>query len=485
MLFRLFQFLSFAMRRLMSRFLCFALSLVILVFALGCPKLAPPVVEEKRPSGPFKLLVLDDPQLAAAIDREWKAREERPLELTESTSAELLKGDKIDADAVIYPPELLGELVRRNWIEPLSAPLRENEALALDDVFPSVRRQELDWGGETYGVPFGSQTLVLMYRPEVLEALELKLPETWEEYQACVDRIAGSKYCSGDSPQFASATLEPLAEAWRAKLFLARSAAYAKNPSNYAVLFGLTSGDALIAQESFVKGAEDLRRVADVIPADLRSLSPAEVGQQFLAGKSPLAIGWLTPKAGENETKLEFTPDFAPLPGAVEYWNQLTETWEQRRGDRPASIPFLTVSGRIGSVSRSTSNLSDAALGLILLSASESAPQVSPASEATSVYRNTNVGGVVLWVDPRISSEGASTYGEAVAMTLSSSEAIGLNLPGAEQYLKSLDAAVNTILSGDADPQQTLDKAAQEWNGITDQLGRKEQIEANSDSLGV
>lgn len=469
----------------MSRFLCFALSLVTLVFALGCPKPTPPVVEEKRPSSPFKLLVLDDPQLAEAIDREWKAREERPLELTQATAAELLQGEKIEADAVIYPPDLLGELVRRNWIEPLPAPLRENEALALDDIFPSVRRNELDWGGETYAVPFGSQTLVLMYRPEVLEALELTLPETWEDYQACVERIAGSKFCSGDSPQFAAATLEPLADAWVAKLFLARSAAYAKNPSNYAALFGLSSGDAMIGQESFVKGAADLRRVAATIPAELRSLSPAEVGQQFLAGKSALAIGWLTPKSTANETKLEFTPDFAPIPGAVQYWNQLTDNWEQRRGDRPASVPFLTMSGRIGSVSRSTQNLNDAALGLILLSAAESATQVSPASEATSVYRNTNVGGVIQWVDPRVSSEGASSYGEAVALTLSSNEAISLNLPGAEQYLKSLDAAVQAILSGDADPRQALEKAAQQWNGITDQLGREKQIEAYSASLGV
>ncbi|MCC9608873.1 extracellular solute-binding protein [Blastopirellula sp. JC732] len=468
----------------MSRYCCFALSLITLVFTLGCPQPKPPVVEEKRPSGPFKLLVLDDPQLADAIEREWQAREERPLELTKSTAAELLKGEKVDADAVIYPPQLLGELIAREWIEPLPESLQDNEALDLNDIFPAVRRMELDWGGKTYGVPFGSQTLVLMYRPEVFEKLELEVPTTWVEYQSAVDRIASSEFCTGDAPKFVSATLEPLAAQWRSKLFLARSAAYAKNPSNYAVLFGLSSADALIGQQSFVKGAEELKAVAETIPADLQALSPAEVGRQFLAGKSAMAIGWLSLKSQENEAKLEFTPDFAPLPGSAKYWNELTETWEERRGGRPAEVPFLTISGRIGSVSRSSRSARDAALGLILLSASDSAVQVSPASEATTVYRNTNVGGITQWIDPRLTSEGASTYGEAVALTLSSSEAINLNLPGVEQYLAALDVAVGKILESDATPQETLQKTAQEWNDITDKIGRPAQIKANSASLG-
>lgn len=477
--------LLLCMRRPMSRFCSFALLLVTLVCSLGCPQAKPPVVEEKRPSGPFKLLVLDDPPLAEAIEREWKAREERPLELSQATTADLLKEDKIGADAVIYPPALLGEMMRREWIETLPDSLLNNEALEVDDIFPAVRQSELQWKGAAVAVPFGSPTLVLMFRPEVLEELELTLPETWGEYQACVERIAGSRFCTGDEKTFDSPTLEPLASDWRGKLLLARSAAYAKNPSNYAVLFGLASGEAMIGQPSFVKGAEDLRRIAATIPAELQSLTPAEVGEQFLAGKSALAIGWLPHKSDASQGKLDFTPDFAPIPGAVAYWNQLTESWEQRRGDRPATVPLLTVGGRIGSVSKSSPSLRDAALGLILLSALESATQVSPASEATMVYRNGNLAGVSQWVDSRVSSETANAYGEAMAIELSSNEAISFNLPGVDQYLQVLNTSMGAILNDQADPQPTLEKAAQDWDAITDKLGRKAQIKANAASLGI
>ncbi|UUO04873.1 ABC transporter substrate-binding protein [Blastopirellula sp. J2-11] len=469
----------------MSRFCSFALLLVTLVCSLGCPQAKPPVVEEKRPSGPFKLLVLDDPQLAEAIEREWKAREERPLELSLTTSTDLLKGDKIGADAVIYPPALLGEMMRREWIETLPESLLDNAALEIEDIFPAVRQSELQWKGATVAVPFGSPTLVLMVRPEVLEELELAVPETWNDYQACVEQIAGSRFCTGDDKAFDSPTLEPLASDWRGKLLLARSAAYAKNPSNYAVLFGLAAGEAMIGQPSFVKGAEDLRRIAATIPAELQSLTPAEVGAQFLAGKSALAIGWLPHKSDASQGKLDFAPDFVPIPGAVAYWNQLTESWEQRRGDRPATVPFLTAGGRIGSVSTGSPSLRDAALGLILLSALESATQVSPASDATMVYRNGNLAGVSQWVDSRVSSETANAYGEAMAVELSSNEAISFNLPGVDQYLQVLDNSVGAILNDQADPQQTLEKAAQDWDAITDKLGRKDQIKANSASLGI
>ncbi|MFI4876740.1 MAG: ABC transporter substrate-binding protein [Blastopirellula sp. JB062] len=423
--------------------------------------------------------------MADAIDREWKAREERPLEMTQATSAQLMDRTEIDADAIIYPPELLGELIRRQWIEELPPSLLENEALAVEDVFPALRQTELQWGGETYAVPFGSSTFVLMYRPEVFAELELTPPQTWREYQVCVDRIAASQFCAGDEAPFAAPTLEPLAEPWRSKWFLARAASYAKNPSNYAVLFGLASGDALIGQQSFVKAAEDLRRAADAIPTKLQSLSPAEAGVQFLAGKAPMAIGWLPHPAEENTAKVDFSPSFAPLPGAIEYWNQLTEAWERRRNDRPAVVPLLTVSGRIGSVATGSKNTRDAALGLILLSASDSAPQVSPASEATSVYRNTNLFGVAQWVDSRLSSEASSAYAEALATELSSSEAFGLNLPGASRYWGVLEKAIGEILVEGSDPKAILEKAAQAWDEVTDDLGRPAQVKAYSASLGV
>jgi multiple sugar transport system substrate-binding protein len=50
-----------------------------------------------------------------------------------------------------------------------------------------------------------------------------------------------------------------------------------------------------------------------------------------------------------------------------------------------------------------------------------------------------------------------------------------LNIPGAAQYLDSLDLAVNKALSGEADPKAALDAAAEDWKGVTERLGADNQ----------
>jgi multiple sugar transport system substrate-binding protein len=50
-----------------------------------------------------------------------------------------------------------------------------------------------------------------------------------------------------------------------------------------------------------------------------------------------------------------------------------------------------------------------------------------------------------------------------------------LNIPGAAQYIDSLDVAVTKALSGEADPKTALDGVAEDWKGITQRLGADNQ----------
>src|SRR5688500_1795146 len=60
----------------------------------------------------LKLLVVEDPSLATAAERfrgEWRARTGAEFEVEQCSAGELLSGDST-ADAVVYPPHLLGQL---------------------------------------------------------------------------------------------------------------------------------------------------------------------------------------------------------------------------------------------------------------------------------------------------------------------------------------------------------------------------------------
>nr|MDQ3397195.1 hypothetical protein [Deinococcota bacterium] len=50
-------------------------------------------------------------------------------------------------------------------------------------------------------------------------------------------------------------------------------------------------------------------------------------------------------------------------------------------------------------------------------------------------------------------------------------------IPGAAQYQDALDLHVNRALAGEETAQEALDAAAQEWDSITDRLGRDNQLQ--------
>ena len=64
-------------------------------------------------------MIVDDPPLATTIRREWSARGTGDLVIQETSTDELLEADSLDADALIYPSALMGELAERKLIVPV------------------------------------------------------------------------------------------------------------------------------------------------------------------------------------------------------------------------------------------------------------------------------------------------------------------------------------------------------------------------------
>ena len=61
---------------------------------------------------------------------------------------------------------------------------------------------------------------------------------------------------------------------------------------------------------------------------------------------------------------------------------------------------------------------------------------------------------------------------------------IVIRIPGRRRYLKALGDAVEQSLQGVA-PKEALKNAAQQWNALTDELGRDQQRRALSRSLDL
>lgn len=470
------------------------LPLFSVIFAVGCGgEPAPDAPVAPRWAGrQLHLIVVDDPPLAEAAHRlagEWQARSGATLSVQELDSATLLAGESLEADAVIYPSPLLGELVARDWLHPLSADWLSRPELNWGDVFEAVRTREATWGSATYAVPFGSPLLMAYYRADVFQQRRLRPPRTWREYQELLPALADPPQGLAQEEQATwSAALEPLAENWAGRTLLARAAASARHPHHYSTLFSIETMESRIDGPPFVRALEELVEAASFQSGEARRLAPDDVRREFWQGHCAVAITWPTATMeidGLNASD-NMTVGFFPLPGSEQRYDPSSEQWERRPEGESPRVPVWGLAGRLGSIASRTDEPEATLELLAMLCGEQWGTEVASASSQTTLYRESQLARAHAWVEPPMSQSAARQYATLLAEEATAETVLlAPRIPGQAEYLAALDAAVAAALDGTASPAEALTDASRRWDEITERHGRESQRAAYRRSLGL
>jgi multiple sugar transport system substrate-binding protein len=492
--------------RRMVAFACTLMALLALVWC-GCDKSNPAPATTQAPTtappSDVRLMIVDHPELAGAISRlqgEWKAQTDSRLEIKNITADALKLVDRLDADAVIYSPAMLGALVERKLIRPMNPAWLKDDALDAGDLIEPLKSPELCWDGEQYAVPFGSPVFVLLYRPDLFERFGKQPPRTWEEYQSLATFFSDRKKLrptakTSDSktdplqiPDEWYGTLEPLASPWGARTLLARATAYAKHRDYYSVLFDRETMEPLIAGPAFVRALTELAAATKEWPAGATNLGLKETLELFFSGHSAMAIGWPVvdwdAPGNTTEAITNVSVAIAALPGSAVAYNPGHAAWEERRGDDPASIPLRGAAGLVGSVTRGANSPEAAFKLLTWLGSKHWSSEAFPKVRQTTMFRQSQFDDIRTWLGPPVPPPAGAEYDQVLSAAMRQPEAVwALRIPGEAEYMTALDDAVQAAVRGTQTPQQALDNAAQAWTKITEQLGKEQQLEAYRRSL--
>ncbi|MEE9602315.1 MAG: extracellular solute-binding protein [Thermoguttaceae bacterium] len=458
--------------------------LVALLMLAGCPQPQPPQQQKESPldGGSLKLTVIDDPEMAAAIEQlrgEWTAQTGTDFQVRQISGRQLpqrQESDDLAADAIIYPSHMLGTLAQRNLLSPLP-----KESLQSDDwagVFELLRTREAAWGSQTVAVPFGSPVLVCYYRADLLKKLGRQPPRTWGEYQQIAELLAEQ----GPEEEW-SGTIEPLAPGWAGLTLLARAAPYAKHRENYSTLFNIETMKPLISGEPMVRALDEL-----VAAAKLGSLDhdPSSAREAFWQGRCAMALSWPTSAEIIELIDENVEVGFIELPGSVDVYNVARQSWERRWQGEDRHVPLLAVAGRIGSVCDGSSRKAAARQLLYWLSGNQRGRQVCAASLSTTLFRDSQAEFPGDWVETPVQPLAAVKYAAITKETLSREQwLLALRLPGRGEYLRALDNAVRSTVSGEQTSEEALGEVAQAWREITERLGVDTQRRAYLHSLGL
>jgi len=302
-------------------------------------------------------------------------------------------------------------------------------------------------------------------------------------------------------------TIEPLAPGWAGLVLLARAAPYAKHRDNFSALFDIETMEPLVSGPPFVQALEDLVAAAKLGPRDPLRFDPASARAAFWNGQCGMALTWptaaeergfereLAASAASKNSKSTKIPakldpsirvGFAELPGSRRVFNLANHLWDQRADDEDTRVPLLAIAGRLGVVGKKSAN-ADATFQLLLwLSGSQMSPQVSAASPATTLFRQSNLKSPGQWVEKPVPATAAVQYADATEAALRHEQWLGaLRLPGRAEYLTALDDAVAAAVRGDKTPLDALLEADAKWQQITERLGLKRQKAAYRHSLGL
>ncbi len=474
-------------------------------------------------------MVADDPAMATAIAKlrgEWTAQTGSDLQVDQVAQRDLEGSASVQADALVAPAYLLGPLAERDLLAPVPKDLLDGPDWA--DLFDLLKLREASWGSEAgqsiKAVPFGSPVFVCYYRADLLAKLNRRPPQSWEEYQELAKLLAAEKppgrsdWCG---------TIEPLGPGWAGLVLLARAAPYAKHRDSYSTLFNIDSMEPLLTTPAMARALEELVAAAKLGPTNPFAFDPTAARVAFWTGRCGMALSWPTAssqsggrraegggafnraptgsetrkaESGKRKAEGEAAPPdvnlpakidpairvgFAELPGSQKVYNLSTHAWDTRGDDEDQHVPLLSISGRLGMVSKASPHREAAFRLLFWLIDNDRSWQVSTASPATTLFRRSQEKSAERWVEKPAAPPAAAQYAATTAATFRREQWLSaLPLPGRAEYLSALDEAVRAALAKQKSPAEALAQAQAKWRAITNRLGVERQRAAYRHSLG-
>ena len=390
-------------------------------------------------------------------------------------------------DVVVYGSLWIGDVA--GYLSPV--PRAYLDTPELSSVTPTYRRIA-EWKGVMTQFPIDGDRHYLKYRTDALlnpdyqarfEAATgrpLTVPRTWEEYDEVARFFSGWDWDGDGELEYGAA--EFTGGQMMFSSFMSRAAPYANHPEvGGGVFFDLDTMEPLINTPGFVRALEDMVSAREYWPPGGDQFSVVGEINSFGGGQVAMSFTYddSTARAMEAASPIREDLAFAPPPGSYEVWNRVTGAWD--RLDEPNVVPYIAW-GWTSAVPASAPN-QDMAFDYLCffitdeihnedLSVGHSGVNPFRSSDFSADYYVENAG----WPEPV-----ANSYAAALsAVDRSPRKAIDLRTPGVNQFIEALDAGLSAAVHGGEDPQTALDRVAEDWRNILNEVGVEKVRDAYS-----
>lgn len=382
-------------------------------------------------------------------------------------------------DVLFYPSLWIGDV--HNFLQPV--PDSYKAVSGMKDVTPNYR-DVATWGDQMVQYPVDGDRHYMKYRADIFSdpkmqekykaetGKDLKVPTTWEEYNAVAKFFSGWDWAGDGQKHYGSAEVTKRDDLMFSA-FISRVAAYAKNPNvKGGFFFDLETMEPQVNNPGWVKGLEMFIDAQKAFPPGGNNFGLGDEIFSFGGGQTLMSYSWDDAfiQAQENGSAIRNKVEAAPLPGANEVWNRNTKSWD--KFDTPNAPPYITW-GWTSAVAKASKN-QDMAFDYLCFFSNEAnaALDLRIGRFGVNPYRNAHF-------DPKFwedklgwDKQVAETYVDTLGgMDKSNNRVFDLRVPGVNQFMSTLANGVAEAMAGQKSPQEALDGVAAQWKDIVAKIG--------------
>ena len=401
-------------------------------------------------------------------------------------------------DIIIFPAAYLADFASNEFLAPLDTFVAADTRIDWLDILPVYREKISTYAGTTYAITMDGDSHMFYYRRDAIEnpehqakfkakyGYDLAPPKTWAEVRDVAEFFNGWDW-DGDGRNEYGVVEGMRKGAQGFWTFFSRSAAYTSIPGQaQGLFFDPETMKPLINDPGHVQALEDWIEIIEFGVPGMINMDNGEVRSVYAAGEAALAIDWgdvgVISDTDPGST-VKGNVGYSILPGTTRAWDYVKKSWV----DFPEvnHAPYLAFGGWIAGIDAKSDNVEAAYDFLSYLGSPENSYIcVTTPETGFNPYRESHFEKLAGWygygfVHPE-------DYLGAIEATIAHSNVQpDIRIPGAFRYFEALDAQLAMALAGAKTAKQALDDAAKEWEAISEDLGKEQQLKNYRASLGL
>jgi multiple sugar transport system substrate-binding protein len=419
-------------------------------------------------------------------------------ELYQKALADMATGTN-SFDGFLFAPSWIVDFAPPGYLEDLTDRVKADKALNWDDVVPFYQNFN-SFQGKIYSIPLDGDMHMVYYRSDILAQEKLEPPKTWDDYLNIAKTLNGKDLNGDGKPDYGSCIAK--AKAQQSYWWITSIAApfIQSKGTSQGVFFNTKDMQPLFNNDAFKRALEIYKETTKYGPPDELNLGVGDTRGLFTSGRCALTMDWgdigtlaIDPKTSTVKDKV----GAVITPGSTEVldWDtgklvKCDATTCPYAVDGVNHAPFASFGGWAGAVNAAADpKKKDATYAFFsyMSQPAQSGEDVTLGKTGYNPYRSSHFQNKDAWLKVGMSAEAAANYLGAIEASIKSPNvALDLRIPKNHDYQQvKLDEVLAQFLAGELNTDQAAQTLTDDWNQITDEVGRDKQLEAYKATIGA